>query len=114
MDEIVQKATSIQMNRMSPSSFYFFYFGLRLEVKNRFISLVNERDALEKKLSHIILEGDQRDRGLDESGFGIESVNSLCEKEGGRFQFGLEGEEWVSRVFLPRPVSESPSFKKAA
>ena len=107
---------NISETRSTRVRFIFSYDeeGLRLEVKNRFISLANERDALEKKLSHIILEGDQRSRGLDESGFGIESVNSLCEKEGGRFQFGLEGEEWVSRVFLPRPMSESADLKKAA
>lgn len=106
---------NISETRSTRVRFIFSYDeeGLRLEVKNRFISLANERDALEKKLSHIILEGDHRERGLDESGFGIESVNSLCEKEGGRFQFGLEGEEWVSRIFLPRPTTESSQHKKA-
>lgn len=107
---------NISETRSTRVCFVFAYDeeGFRCEVRNRFISLQNDRVALEKKLSSLIMEGDQVSR-TDESGFGIESVNTLCEKEGGRFQFGLEGEEWVSRIFLPAPVgSAQDSYKKAA
>jgi len=93
---------NISETRSSKVRFVFSYDeeGLHLEVRNRFMMLQNEKDSLEKKLANLILEGDQKS---EDEGFGIESIHTLCEKEGGRFQFGLEGQEWVSKVFLPSP-----------
>jgi len=77
--------------------------GLYINVKNKILSLKESDFQLEQELEDIILESNVRKLGERRSGLGLESIHSLVTDIDGSFNFKVEGEYWVSEVFLPRP-----------
>lgn len=84
--------------------------GLHICVKNKILSLKENESYLERELEDIILESNVHYLKDRRSGLGLESIHSLVTEVDGSFHFSIEGEYWVSEVFLPRP---STSRKKS-
>ncbi len=90
------------------AEFIFDYqdMGLKIQVKNRILTLKDNRRELAGNLKKIILSGDNKQL----AGIGLESVQTLCEDLNGSFEFHIEGDFWISEIFLPRLHSINETF----
>jgi len=104
------KNISEENSKLVEFTFSYEKEGLFITIKNKILSLKENETQLAKELSDIILDKRVipfKDRA---SGLGLESVSSLVAEVDGSFRFSIEGEYWVSEVFLPRPVQKSDSI----
>ncbi len=78
--------------------------GIDFSIKNKILHLKNQEMGAKQTLPLLILENgmDNTDRTKRQvQGVGIESVIYLCTNLGGKYQFMLEGDYWISNIFLP-------------
>lgn len=104
------KNISEENSKLVEFTFSYEEEGLFITIKNKILSLKENDNKLAEELSDIILNNKVipfKDRA---SGLGLESVSSLVSKVQGNFRFSIEGEYWVSEVFLPRPVQKTDSI----
>jgi len=95
---------NISEQNSTEAEFVFDYQdnGLSVVVKNRILTLKDNRKELAGNLKKIILSKDEDNI----AGIGLESVQTICEQLGGEFNFQIEGDFWISELFLPRLGSE--------
>jgi hypothetical protein len=104
------KNISEENSKLIEFTFSYEEQGLSIFIKNKILSLKENETELASELSDIILDNKVlpfKDRA---SGLGLESVTSLVSEVNGSFRFSIEGEYWVSEVFLPRPNQETDSI----
>jgi hypothetical protein len=97
------KNISEEKSKLIEFTFDYAQDGLHIMVKNKIFSLGDNDSYLERELSDIILESNVRPIKNRRSGLGLESIHSLVTDVDGSFHFSIDGEYWVSEVFLPRP-----------
>lgn len=97
------KNISEEKSKLIEFTFDYGREGLHISVKNKILSLKENESHLERELEDIILESNVHDIRERKSGLGLESIHSLVTEVNGSFNFSIEGEYWVSEVFLPRP-----------
>lgn len=98
------KNISEENSKLIEFTFDYDQHGLNITVKNKILSLKENESFLERELEDIILESNVHNLRDRRSGLGLESIHSLVTEVDGSFHFSIEGEYWVSEVFLPRPV----------
>ncbi|WP_127716360.1 GHKL domain-containing protein [Halobacteriovorax sp. HLS] len=104
------KNISEQNSKLIEFTFSYEEDGLHVNIKNKILSLKDNRDEVEKDLSKIILESNVLEFKERGSGVGLESISSLIQHIDGEFRFSIEGEFWVSEIYFPRPNGESKSI----
>jgi hypothetical protein len=103
------KNISEENSKLIEFTFSYESDGLHVTIKNKILSLRDNRDEVEKDLSNIILKTNVLNFKSRESGLGLESISSLIKNIDGEFKFSIEGEFWVSEIFFPRPWEEIKS-----
>lgn len=106
---------NIKEGQSSDVSFNFDYTqkGLIIFVKNRYSRLADETDEnLAKRLTGQI----KNFHDLDQMGpLGLDSIEHLINKIGGGVHFETQGDYWLTRIFLPRPLEyDGADIKKAS
>jgi hypothetical protein len=99
------KNISEQNSREAEFIFDYQDEGLSIIVKNRILTLKDNRKELAGNLKKMILNHNNSVAGI-----GLESVQTLCEELGGDFIFHIEGDYWISEVFIPRSISDGKSL----
>ncbi|PIK15639.1 GHKL domain-containing protein [Halobacteriovorax sp. JY17] len=97
------KNISEEKSKLIEFTFDYAKEGLHITVKNKILSLKENDSYLERELEDIILESNVHSLQERRSGLGLESIHSLVTEVDGSFHFSIEGEYWVSEIFLPRP-----------
>lgn len=110
LNNIVKNLAEAQINEVE-MLFNYSNEGLSITVKNKAFRLKDSKRDLADNLRQMILKNDDPQSG---QGLGLESIGSLCESLGGAFNFQVEGEFWVSHIFLPRPDKDFSQEKFAA
>ncbi|OUR94065.1 hypothetical protein A9Q84_18300 [Halobacteriovorax marinus] len=104
------KNISEENSKLIEFTFSYDEDGLSITVKNKILSLKESDSQLARELSEIILNNKVIPFKDRESGLGLESISSLVQEVSGTFRFSIEGEFWVSEIFLPRPAEETDSI----
>ncbi len=90
--------------------FSYDVFGLNFQIKNKILNLNDDYRNVLFNLQKMILVEDntleQVSTQESESGLGLKSIFYLCEKAGGKCNFRLEGDYWITEVFLPDPMAK--------
>lgn len=81
---------------------YFNYSneGLFIEAKNSIIRIVDDKQDLALTLGNLILDEDKK-KETEREAVGLDSIQILCQENGGHFHFEIIENRWVSKVFLP-------------
>ena len=91
--------------------------GLTIVVMNKIFKLKQDGNNLSENLRNIILDESKiRNRASDYDeieNIGLESVSHLTESLGGKFTCNLDGDFWVTKVFLPVPERYKKGLKAA-
>jgi len=98
------KNISEEMSKEVEFTFDYQNDGLHIISKNKILNLRDEKSNLASSLKHIILSETDPRKLNEEGGVGMESIHSLCEAVGGKFEFRVEEEYWINHAFLPRPI----------
>ncbi|MFN8369239.1 MAG: GHKL domain-containing protein [Bacteriovoracaceae bacterium] len=104
------KNISEEHSRYVEIEFSYDIFGLNFQIKNKILNLNDDYKNVLTNLQKIILINDNSFESFSkqdsENGLGLKSIFYLCEKEGGKCNFRLEGDYWITEVFLPDPIQK--------
>ncbi len=115
LTNIIKNITEVNSTEVS-LLFEYEDDGITIYTKNKFSKLKEIQYNRAPELSKAILDNKEADT-YELLGVGLSSISEMVKELNGSFTFGIEGDFWVNKIFLPNDINIrvlKKSYKKAS